>query len=141
MVVEQEITRAFTGGMFTALVALGILTIIVAMIAVYIYYSLALMTIAKKLKYKRPWLAWIPIANIAMMLEIGGFAWQWIFLILVPFLGWAALFVLFIISSWNIFEKRKYPGWFSLSILIPQAGVILYGIALGFVAWKDKKRK
>ena len=76
-----------------------------------------------------------------MILQLGGFHWAWIFLILIPFLGWIPLAVLFIIANWRIFEKRKYPGWFSLSMIIPEVGCILYGVAIGFVAWKDNKRR
>ena len=122
------------------LVALGIFMLLFV-IAVYIYFSLAWMTIAKKLKYKRPWLAWIPIANISMVLQLGGFHWAWVFLILIPIFGWIALIVLLIISTWRIFEKRKYPGWFSLSMIIPQVGTILYLVAIGFVAFADIKKR
>lgn len=124
-----------------SLLALGILLIVSLIAAFYIYTSLAWMRIAKKLKYKHPWVAWIPVANWAMILQLGGFHWAWIFLILIPILGWIALFVLCIIAHWRIFEKRKYPGWFSLSLIIPQVGLILYLIAIGFVAWQDKKRR
>ncbi|MBU2562322.1 MAG: hypothetical protein KKF68_01545 [Nanoarchaeota archaeon] len=93
----------------------------------------------KKLRYKKAWLAWIPVANISMMLQLGKFHWAWVFLILIPILGWIALFVLVIIATWRIFERRKYPGWFSLSMVIPEVGVILYLVAIGFVAWSDKR--
>lgn len=129
-------------GSFTGLfIAMGILTMILVVAGIYVYVSLALMTIAKKMKYKSPWFAWIPILNIAVMLQLGGFHWAWTFLILIPFLGWIALFVLFVISNWRVFEKRKYPGWFSLSLILPQVGGILYMIAIGFVAWKDRKKE
>ena len=128
----------YSGGPLTALIAVGIFLAVILFIAIYVYSSLAWMTIARKLKYKHPWLAWIPIANMAMVFQLGGFHWAWIFLILIPILGWIALFVLVVISTWKIFEKRKYPGWFSLSMVIPKVGGILYLIALGFVAWKDK---
>ena len=128
----------FSSGALTAFMAVGILLVIAIILAVYVYSSFAWMTIAKKLKYKHPWFAWIPIVNVAMILQLGEFHWAWIFLILVPILGWLALMVLVIIATWRIFEKRKYPGWFSLSTLIPKAGAILYLIAIGFVAWKDK---
>lgn len=123
------------------LIALGVFFIFLIALALYIYTSLAGMTIAKKLGYKKAWLAWIPIANIAMVLQLGGFHWAWVFLILIPIVGWIALFVLFIISMWKIFERRKYPGWFSLSIVLPGVGLILFLIAIGFVAWKDRKTK
>mgnify|MGYP001585180683 CR=1 FL=1 len=130
-----------TGGFIGAMIAIGIVFIISVLVALYVYFALAWQTIARKMKYKRSWLAWIPIANIAMILSLGGFHWAWIFLILIPILGWIALFILLIIATWRIFEKRKYPGWFSLSMIIPQIGAILYFIAIGFVAWKDKSRR
>lgn len=130
---------AFAGGILGGLVVLGITLAILFGIGIYVYFSLAWYTIAKKLKYKKAWLAWIPIINIGMFLQLGGFHWAWVFLILIPILGWIALFILVIISTWKIFEKRKYPGWFSLSMIIPKVGGILYLIAIGFVAWGKKK--
>jgi len=116
---------------------LGILMII-TILAIYVYISLAWSIIAKSLKYKNQWLAWIPIANISMVLQLAGFHWAWVFLILIPIAGWLALLILITVSTWKIFEKKKYPGWFSLSIIIPQIGFVLYMIAIGFVAWKKK---
>jgi len=134
-----------TGGMMSwwpAIIALG-MAMMLLMLAVYVYCAWALMVIAKKLKYKRAWLAWIPFANIAMVLQIGGFHWAWVFLLLIPILGWMAVFVLWIIATWKIFEKRKYPGWLSLipvlnmvPYLSALAG-IAYLVVLGMVAWKD----
>jgi len=111
------------------------------LLAFYVYFSLAWYTIGKKLKYKKSWLAWIPIANISMILQMGGFHWAWIFLFLIPVFGWIALFVLMIIAHWRIFEKRKYPGWFSLSFVFPNVGGILYMVVIGFVAWSDRKTR
>jgi hypothetical protein len=132
----QGIAGGFLGG---AIVALGFTIMLLIIAAFYVYFSMAWMTIAKKLKNKYAWVAWIPIANIGLILQLGGFHWAWTFLILIPFLGWIAVAVLSIIATWKIFEKRNYPGWFSLSVIIPQVGMILYLIAIGFVAWKDKK--
>ncbi|MBU1252622.1 MAG: hypothetical protein KJ905_01640 [Nanoarchaeota archaeon] len=119
---------------------LGIFAVIFA-IGMYIYFSLTWQTIAKKLRYKKSWLAWIPFANVAMIFQLGGIKWGWVFLFLIPVFGWIALLVLLIIATWRIFEKRKYPGWFSLSMIIPQLGGILYLIVIGFVAWKDRKSR
>jgi len=125
---------------FSALLWLGILIGIL----LYIYTSLTLYTIGKKLKYKYSWLAWIPGANIAMLLQIGGFHWALVFLLLIPILGWIAVAVLGYIALWRIYEKRKYPGWLSLiSIvsIIPFLGIaamLAHLIIIGIVAWKDK---
>ena len=126
----------FAGGIISAFIILGIILLVLIFIAIYIYHALAWSAIAKKLKYKRHWLAWIPFANIAMILQIGGFHWAWIFLLVIPFFGWLAVLVLVIMALWKIFEKRKYHGWYSLSLVIPKVGIVLYLVAIGFVAWK-----
>ncbi len=136
--INTELLDLFLGGF---VLGLGLAILVVLFSALYIYYSWAWMRIAKKMKHKYSWLAWIPLARGAMILQLGGFNWAWIFLVLIPVFGWLALFVLWIISSWRIFEARNYPGWFSLSVLIPQAGWVLYLIAIGFVAWADKKKR
>ena len=105
--VEKLLIGGFTG----ALITIGIMAAIAILIGIYVYFALALSTIGKKLKYKKSWLAWIPIANLAMILQLGKFHWAYIFLILIPIFGWIALFILLIIANWRIFEKRKYPGW------------------------------
>ncbi len=142
MVFENVIEMAELGSIMAMITAWAAVISIVA-IAFYVYSALVLMTIAKKLKYKNSWLAWIPIANCAMILELGGFHWAWIFLIFLPILGWIALMVLTIIAGWKIFERRKYPGWLSLISLlgfIPGLNVlaaIACIIIWGLVAWKD----
>ncbi len=136
----EEAAGIFLGSFVGALGATVIMIAILVMVAFYIYFAIAWMTIGDKLKYKRPWLAWIPFANISMILQMGGFHWAWVFLILIPILGWIALWVLTIIATWRILEQRKYPGWFSLSIVIPQVGTVLYMIIIGFAAWADRKK-
>jgi len=134
MVIESCSEMGFLFG----LLVMALLTLLVAL---YIYHALAWKRIAMKLGHKKPWLAWIPFASSAMRLQLGGFTWQWILLVLIPVLGWITLFVMLIIAHWRIFEKRAYPGWFALSQVIPEIGGILYFIAIGFVAWKDKTKK
>ena len=129
-------------GALAAMIGVAIAVVILIIVALYIYTSWAWMTIAKKLKYKNAWLAWIPFANVSMMLQLGNFHWALVFLALIPILGWIALIVLVLISTWRIFEKRKYPGWMALipiATYIPKLGFlagIAYLIILGFVAWK-----
>lgn len=136
----ENFTGGLAGGVIGFFIMLGILIAILLIAAFYIYHALAWKTIATKLKHKKPWLAWIPFASSAMRLQLGKFHWAWVFLVLIPLLGWIALFVLMIISHWRIFEKRKYPGWFSLAQLIPKIGGVLYLIIIGLVAWKDRKK-
>ena len=139
--IPEEFAGIVAGGMIGAFVGVLLIFAIILLIAFYIYFALAWSTIAKKLKHKQPWLAWIPIAQIGLILELGGINPLWLLVILVPVLGWIAIFVLTIIATWKIFEKRKYPGWLSLAPIIPRFGGILYLISIGFVAWKDQKKK
>lgn len=128
------------GALFASMIILAILIII----AVYIYFALAWKRIAIKMGYPRPWLAWIPFANIAMWLQMGGFHWGWIFLMLIPIAGWIAVGVLFIISNWRVFDRLKYPGWLSLAPLLDVIGggigTIAYGIVIGIVAWGNENK-
>jgi hypothetical protein len=50
----------------------------------YVYTALALMTIATKTNTPNGWLAWIPIANIILMLNIARKPIWWIVLFLIP---------------------------------------------------------
>jgi len=130
-------------GLTALLLTLGFIAFLV-FVAVYIYFALAWKKIAEKRKYKRPWLAWIPIANTAMWLQMGGFHWAWIFLMLIPILGWITIGVLFIISNYRVFKQLKYPGWLSLSLVIDiipgvsGLGIIAYGVVMWFVAWRKR---
>jgi hypothetical protein len=127
-----------------AVIALGFIILFLILAVFYIYTSFAWMDIAKKLKYKHSWLAWIPIARWAMILQLGKFHWAFVFLALIPFLGWIALWVLLLVATWRIFEKRKYPGWLALIPILgflPAIGWlahIAFLIILGFVAWKKR---
>ncbi len=83
----NEWQSAVVGGMLGTLIAFGILFVIVILSALYVYHSMAWMSIAKKMKFKKTWLAWIPLTDLAMRLKLGKFHWAWIFLILIPIAG------------------------------------------------------
>ena len=131
------------GGVLGAAFATIVFVLVLVLIAIYVYFALAWYAIAKKRGHKKPWLAWIPFANIAMWFQLGGFHWAWIFLIVIPFVGWIAVGVLFIISNWRVFEKLRYSGWLALSPLLGLIwgglGTLAYGIVIGIVAWRKKR--
>lgn len=124
------------------LLLLGVAIFTIIAIALYIYFAFAWMEIAKKRKHKYPWLAWIPFANLAMWLQLGKFHWAWIFLLVIPILGWIAVGVLLIIAHWRVFEALKYPRWLSLILILQIIPIISwiatvgYGVIIGLVAWK-----
>jgi len=125
------------------LAAMGVvaaIVVIVIILALYVYLALAWSTIARKLKYSKPWLAWIPIANLFLLPILAKKDWTWGFIFLVPIVN----MVFMIIWTWNIYEQRKYPGWLSLAPLLGIIPVVnaLAGIAqlviIGLVAWADR---
>ena len=149
MTLIETLQTALAGTALGALIIGAIVLFIIIIIAVWIYTSLAWATIGRKLKHRNPWLAWIPFARTGLVLKLGKFHWAWVFLYLIPILGWAVLAILCIIARWRIFEIINYPGWLALipiASVIPLLGGlagIAYLIILGIVAWKDtgKKRK
>ena len=90
----------------------------------YVWIALCLYIIAKKLNAEYPWLAWIPIANVVLAIQLAGKPWWWIFLFLIPIVN----IVLAIIVMWKICEARNKPGWLALLMLIPIANLIIPGI-------------
>jgi hypothetical protein len=125
-------------------IVLGTIAFLV-LIALYVYRSITWMTIAKKMKYKKAWLAWIPFAHSAMKLQLGKFHWAWVFLFLIPIFGWLALIILLTTATWRIYEKQKYPGWLALAfpaMFVPKisiVGLVAHLVIIGFVAWKKKR--
>ena len=122
------------------LIAAFLVLALILMVALYVYVALALSTIAKKLKYNQPWLAWIPVANLFLLPILAKKHWAWGFIFLVPIIN----IVFAIIWTWKIYERRGYPGALSLIIIatcIPVLGflaIIASLIVLGIVAWNKK---
>ena len=123
----------------TLSVYLGLL--IILSIALYVYTAFVFMTIAKKLKYDKPWLAWIPIANLFLIPILAKKRWEWGFIFIVPIVG----VVFYFIWMWRIYELRKYPGWLSLIpilTIIPILNIFAWIgdlVVKGLVAWADRK--
>lgn len=115
-----------------ALAAMGAVFMIVFFVffaAFYIYQALALQTIAKKTNTENGWLAWIPIANIILMLNIAKKPLWWIILCLIPFVN----IVIIIIVWMAIAEARHKPSWWGIMLIVPVVNLIVPG----YLAWAD----
>lgn len=126
-------------GILGAFVGAAVATIVFVAIALYIYYALVLYSLAKKMKHAHlAWLAWIPLANLALIPILAKKHWAWVFMFLVPI----ANIVFFILWTWKIYDLRKFPAWLSLMpvlFVIPFLGWIAFiaNLAIwGVVAWK-----
>ncbi len=98
-------------------------------LAMYVYVALALSTIAQKTNTENGWLAWIPIANIILMLNIARKPIWWIVLCLIPLVN----IVIFIIMWMGIAEARNKPSWWGVLMIVPVVSIIV----TGYLAWSD----
>ena len=118
---SDRVPAAFLGGF------LFIMFIFIAVI--YVYHALALQTIANKTNTENAWLAWIPIANIILMLNVARKPIWWILLCLIPLVN----LVILIIVWMGIAEARNKPNWWGILLLVPVVNIIVPG----YLAWAD----
>ncbi|MAG91700.1 hypothetical protein CMO83_03425 [Candidatus Woesearchaeota archaeon] len=121
-------------GPLFAIFGIFFLFLIIIGIALYIYFAIALMTIAKNTKTKHGWLAFIPIANIYLMTQIGklpGWYTFGILLAFIPILGPILVIILAGYIQWKLAERINRPGWWGILLLIPIVKLIIIGV----MAW------
>jgi hypothetical protein len=111
--------------------AMGAAFLFIAVVGIvfYIYFALALQTIAKKTNTENDWWAWIPIIQIVLMLNIAKKPVWWIILFFVPFVG----IVFAILVFMAIAEARNKPNWWGILVIVPVIGLIVPG----YLAWSD----
>ena len=123
-----------SGSGMMALIAGFFAVFLVIALLMYVYSALVLMAISKKTKTENGWLAWIPIANVWLMIQLAEAPWWTIFALflpIVPILGGLALMVITVWWWWKIAERLGKPGWFGILIPVPVANLIVMGI----LAW------
>ncbi len=99
------------------------------LIALYVYTALAVQTIAQKTRTENAWLAWIPIINIVLLLNIAKKPVWWIILCLIPVVN----LIIFIIVWMAVAEARNKPSWWGILLIVPVVGLIVPG----YLAWSD----
>ena len=111
-------------------VAGSILTIVlVCAAATYVYMALALQTIAVKTNTANAWLAWIPIANAILMLQIAKKPLWWIILFAIPLVN-----IVIVIMVWmGVAEARQKPNWWGVLAIVPLVNMVVPG----YLAWSD----
>jgi hypothetical protein len=113
----------------TALLGGFLFIFCIVLLVAYVYHALALQTIATKTNTENGWLAWIPIANLILMLNIARKPIWWIILFFIPLVG----FVMLVLVWMGIAEARNKPNWWGILIIVPVANVIVPG----YLAWSD----
>ena len=112
-----------------ALAGTMLLFVLVFAAAGYIYISLALQTIANKTGTINAWLAWIPIANIFLMLSVAKKPMWWFVLCLIPLVNIAILVMIWM----GVAEARHKPSWCGIVTIVPLINIV----APGYLAWAD----
>jgi hypothetical protein len=138
----------------TFLIILAI-TFIVAILFHYIFTSLTLSKIAKRLNHPKPWFAWIPFVKLYLQLELGDMSPAFLalyfgpfflsFFAALPIIGWIFNFIIFfasigsiavtVITFMNICKKRGYDEWLGLLTITPLTTYVLMGI----LAWGKRE--
>lgn len=113
---------------FAAMGAMMLFALVIG-IAAYVYFALALQTIAKKTGAENAWWAWVPILQILLMLNIAGKPLWWIILFFIPIVG----IVMMIITFMAVAEAVKKPSWWGILVIVPVFGLIVPG----YLAWAD----
>jgi len=93
-------------------------------IALYVYGSLSLFLIAKKLNVPSPWTAWIPLVQVWTFVTSAGKPWWWILLLLVPIVN-AVVGVYLWICITETLGRNK---WLGLLMLVPVVNLVWLGI-------------
>jgi hypothetical protein len=114
----------------SAAMSAGILTtLLFCSVAAYIYMALALQTIAAKTMTPNAWLAWIPIANAILMLQVAKKPLWWIILFAIPVVN-----IVIIIMVWMaVAEARQKPNWWGILAIVPVVNMVVPG----YLAWSD----
>jgi hypothetical protein len=116
-------------GPFAALTGVMLLFVVVFGLAAYVYLALALQTIATKTGTANEWLAWIPIANLFLMLNVAKKPMWWFLLFLIPLVN----LVMAIMVWMAVAEARGKPNWWGILMIVPLVNLVVPG----YLAWAD----
>ncbi len=122
VLMPKQMPAAGLSALIAMVAALGMILVFIGL-AVYLYYSLCLFLIAKKLAVHAPWTAWVPIVQLWTFVISAGKPGWWTLLFLVPIVN------LFIgIYVWMcITENLGKNKWLGLLILVPLIGILYPG--------------
>ena len=110
---------------------------VIAGVITYVYTAFTLQKVAKKLGDKDAWYAWIPVLNTILFFRLGDQNPWLLLLAFVPVVGAFALSIISVIAMMKVCEKMGYDKLLGLLMLIPLAGLILWGV----LAWGKSPKK
>jgi hypothetical protein len=129
MSASAALAQSTDAGPFAALSGVLLLLFVVFAAGCYVYMALALQTIATKTGTANEWLAWIPIANLFLMLMVAKKPMWWFILFLIPLVN----LVIAIMVWMAVAEARGKPNWWGILMIIPLVNLVVPG----YLAWAD----
>jgi len=112
--------RLLLGGLFGGGMLIGWL-------AIYVYCALAFMTIASKTGTENAWMAWVPILNLWLMVQIAQKEAWWLILFFIPMVNVGAA----VVVTMAIAERVGKPSWWGILTVVPVVNLIVPG----YLAW------
>lgn len=117
--------------MFLQFFAAFAVVLVIIGIALYVFYSLCLFKIGKKLDVPASWLAWVPVANgFWPLVGASGKPWWWIIILVVasiiPIVNILSIF-LFIYLWMCVSENMGRNKWLGLLVILPFVNFVFMG--------------
>jgi len=122
----QNDNRAAAVGLFAGVF---FMVFLVFAAAAYVYFAICIQTIAKKTNTPDTWMAWVPIAQAILLLNIAHKPVWWIVLLLVPLVN----IVVAVIVWMEVAKARGKPEWWGIMMIVPVANLI----APAYLAFTD----
>lgn len=97
-------------------------------LVVYVFTSFCLMKIADKLSIPNSWLAWIPIAQVWVMVRAAGKPGWWLILLFIPLVNIVIALIILFAMPVNLGKSSLY----GLLTFVPVLGIFLYFGLLAF---------
>ena len=110
------------GSLIAVILGMGIFFFVI-LVVFYVYMSVCLMKMAKKTGTPNAWMAWIPIINCILMLQIAKKPIWWIILFFIPLVN----IVIAILVWMAIARELGKPEWLGVLMIIPVANIIIPG--------------
>lgn len=94
---------------------------------VYVYMALAFAEIARKTSTPDEWMAWVPIVNLWLAIQIAQKEAWWFILFFIPIVNLVAS----VIIMMAIAERLGKPSWWGVLIVVP----VVQLVVPGYLAW------
>jgi Family of unknown function (DUF5684) len=107
-----------------ALMGGSLLFLLFLALAGYVYFAIVISTIAAKTNHDNRWMAWVPILNVILLLNIASRPLWWFLLFLIPFVN----IVIMVIVWMGVAKARNKPDWWGVLMIVPIANLIVPGV-------------